>query len=152
MLRLVFGFLLTCSMAVSVCAQTVVPGSQLPLASPSPGDVLFGIHGGTSGVGGTTSKFAYPLMGPVLGINSGPGITVSVSSGIVTISLNPISGFCPGNNTVAGTACAYGGSGAPTFSAPNGSTYMRYDGGAGTRFYVNTSGASTSGTTWTAEF
>ena len=44
----------------------------------------------------------------------------------------------------------YAGTGAPTFSAANGSMYLRYDGGSMTRWYANTSGASTSGTTWTA--
>lgn len=44
------------------------------------------------------------------------------------------------------------GVGAPTFRAPNGSLYSRFDGttGATTILYVNTSGANTIGTTWTA--
>jgi hypothetical protein len=44
------------------------------------------------------------------------------------------------------------GVGAPTFRAPNGTLYARFDGTAGgtTLLYVNTSGASTIGTTWTA--
>jgi hypothetical protein len=44
------------------------------------------------------------------------------------------------------------GVGVPTYSAPNGSLYSRFDGthGAVTVLYVNTSGASTVGTTWTA--
>ena len=63
-----------------------------------------------------------------------------------------------GSNSVtvqSGTAPGfYSGTGAPTFSAPNGSEYSRYDGtygvaGTGSLHYVNTSGASTSGTTWT---
>jgi hypothetical protein len=51
--------------------------------------------------------------------------------------------------SVNGTCTITAGSGAPTGNAPNGSLYLRYDGGTGTRLYVNTSGASTSGTTWT---
>ena len=51
----------------------------------------------------------------------------------------------------AGTAAIYSGTGVPSFSAPNGSLFMRYDGATtSTCLYVNTSGASTSGTTWTA--
>jgi hypothetical protein len=44
------------------------------------------------------------------------------------------------------------GTGAPTFSAPNGTLYSRKDGvhGSTTLLYVNTSGANTIGTTWTA--
>jgi len=55
----------------------------------------------------------------------------------------------PGTGSAPSVASVYWGVGAPTFSAPNGSLYLRYDGGAGTTLYVNTSGASTSGTTWT---
>jgi hypothetical protein len=40
-----------------VIAQLIIAGSQLPLATPAPGDVVFGIKGGVLGVGGTTSKF-----------------------------------------------------------------------------------------------
>jgi hypothetical protein len=44
------------------------------------------------------------------------------------------------------------GVGAPTFRAPNGTLYIRFDGthGGTTLLYINTSGASTIGTTWTA--
>lgn len=45
----------------------------------------------------------------------------------------------------------YTGVGVPTFSAPNGSMYTRFDSATvGARWYVNTSGVSTVGTTWTA--
>lgn len=50
----------------------------------------------------------------------------------------------------AQNAALYGGNGIPSISAPNGSLYLRFDGAAATRLYVNTSGASLSGTTWTA--
>lgn len=40
--------------------------SNLPLAAPTASDVLSGIHGGSYGVGGTTSKFAISALGPVL--------------------------------------------------------------------------------------
>lgn len=44
------------------------------------------------------------------------------------------------------------GVGVPTFRAPNGQLYVRFDGTAAgtTILYINTSGASTIGTTWTA--
>jgi hypothetical protein len=44
------------------------------------------------------------------------------------------------------------GVGVPTFRAANGTLYIRFDGTAGatTILYINTSGASTFGTTWTA--
>lgn len=44
------------------------------------------------------------------------------------------------------------GTGAPSFNAMNGSQYMRLDGthGGVTLLYLNTSGASTAGTSWTA--
>jgi hypothetical protein len=59
--------------------------------------------------------------------------------------------------TAAGTGAAPSyvgvafGVGAPTFSAMNGTMYIRRDGTAGatTLLYVNTSGANTIGTTWT---
>lgn len=42
------------------------------------------------------------------------------------------------------------GVGVPTYRAPNGSLYMRFDGtsGASTLLYINNSGASTIGTSW----
>lgn len=42
------------------------------------------------------------------------------------------------------------GVGAPTFRAPNGQLYVRFDGtsGASTLLYINNSGASTIGTSW----
>lgn len=58
--------------------------------------------------------------------------------------------------TAAGTGAApaviggYFGTGAPTIAAPNGALYSRFDGAGGSRIYVNTSGANTIGTTWTA--
>ena len=60
--------------------------------------------------------------------------------------------------TAAGTGSAPSyvgvafGVGAPTFSAMNGTLYIRRDGthGGTTLLYINTSGANTIGTTWTA--
>jgi len=59
-------------------------------------------------------------------------------------------GITPGHGGSTGAAGIFGGTGSPSFSAANGSLFLRYDGGSNTRLYINTSGASTSGTTWTA--
>ena len=69
MIRSVIFMLFFALATAAAGAQTVVPGSQLPLATPAPGDVVIGIHGGTLGVGGTTSKmpvanFAASLTAP----------------------------------------------------------------------------------------
>jgi hypothetical protein len=57
----------------------------------------------------------------------------------------------PGHAGTQGNCGLYGGTGVPSFSATNGSIFLRYDGStASTVFYVNTSGASSSGTTWSA--
>jgi hypothetical protein len=56
----------------------------------------------------------------------------------------------PGYSGTVGTSAIYSGTGSPSFSAPNGSLYLRYDGGAGAHLYINTSGASSSGSTWSA--
>jgi hypothetical protein len=69
-----------------------VAGSNLPLATPSPGDVLFGIHGGILGVGGVTSKFT------VLSIQQGGG--GGGGSGIALASFD-LSGVGPGNALTA---------------------------------------------------
>ncbi|MDB5042159.1 MAG: hypothetical protein JWN27_2885 [Candidatus Eremiobacteraeota bacterium] len=55
-----------------------------------------------------------------------------------------------GGHLISGAASFYSGTGVPTFSAMNSSVYLRIDGTTGSRWYANTSGASTTGTTWTA--
>lgn len=90
------------------------------------------------------------------------------TAGALTAATAAISGnFSAGTSTITGGITAtgsvvpggqgaavagfYSGTGVPTFSAPNASVYLRYDGAtASTCVYVNSSGASTSGTTWTA--
>jgi hypothetical protein len=69
---------------------------------------------------------------------------IVIGAGVVGIGSNSIA---IGGATIAGH---YSGTGVPTFSAPNSSVYFRYDGGTGSRMYINTSGPSSSGTTWTA--
>lgn len=57
---------------------------------------------------------------------------------------------CTGGHAVTGAAGFYSGTGVPSCSAPSGSLYARFDGAANARLYINTSTASTSGTTWSA--
>jgi hypothetical protein len=72
--------------------------------------------------------------------NSPPSAKITTDGGVI-----------PGNGAgVVGTAKYYSGTGVPNFSTTNGSIYMRFDGGAGTRMYINQPGASTSGNSWTA--
>ena len=76
------------------------------------------------------------------------GITVvGALAGATTVNSLPVK---VGQGSPGAVPGFYVGVGAPTFSAANGSIYVRYDGTTGgTLLYVNTSGASTSGTTWT---
>lgn len=58
----------------------------------------------------------------------------------------------PGVGGTIGTASIYSGTGSPSgsLSAPNGSLFLRFDGGANTHLYINTTGSNATGTTWTA--
>lgn len=67
-----------------------------------------------------------------------------IAKGGVTIASNGLQ-----TDTATGMGI-YTGTSVPTFSAPNGTLFLRFDGAAGTSLYVNTSGASTSGTTWSS--
>jgi hypothetical protein len=89
----------------------------------------------------------------ILESNSGKGIGFFSGSTYVA-SIDTFGGILPGNGTSgAGTSKVFSGTGAPTINAPNASIYLRYDGTPGTSiFYINTSGASTTGTSWTAKF
>lgn len=124
-------------------------------------------NGGGSGVGpgGNCEFFEEGTTGfaqGFSGINSGAstdmttvgiigGSQISVSSVCFSGTANSFSnGLFPGNLTAVGKAGFFSGVGVPSFSAPNSSLYLRYDGGTTVHWYINTSGASTSGTTWTA--
>ena len=79
----------------------------------------------------------------------------SGTSGTMQLStngLNVLGTIIPGvtGSGTPGAAGSYGGTGSPNgvVTAPNGSLFLRYD--STTTLYVNTSGASTSGTVWTA--
>jgi hypothetical protein len=78
------------------------------------------------------------------------GITINNSGSLfVTGNMLVSNGVFPGAGSFPGI---YAGSGNPNASvtARNGSLFMRYDGGANAHLYINTTGASSSGTTWTA--
>jgi len=84
------------------------------------------------------------------GVSSVSQITITGNT-TITGSLLTKQTFSPGIGGVVGSSVIYGGTGAPVQNAPNGSLYLRYDGPtASTVLYMNTSGASTSGTTWSA--
>ena len=69
-------------------------------------------------------------------------------SGATTINTIPLA-VQGSPSTTPGFYC---GVGVPTLSAANGSIYVRFDGATGgSMWYANTSGASTVGTTWTAQ-
>jgi len=108
---------------------------------------------GTAATLGTTSSGGAGIGSAYVGASSGKGI--GFFSGTTYIaSFDTFGGFLPGNGTSgAGTSKVFSGTGAPTINAPNASIYLRYDGTPGTNiFYINTSGASTTGTSWTAKF
>jgi hypothetical protein len=66
-------------------------------------------------------------------------------------SLATIGGLFPNGTSSLNTPALYSGTGVPTFAAMNGSQYLREDGTyPGTTRYVNSSGPSTIGTTWSA--
>lgn len=98
----------------------------------------------------TASNFGTRFM--VNGTTTVVNITAAgdVIAGKRFMSVDGVFPGIPGGGYDGVTAGFYSGIGAPTFSAANGSQYLRYDGGTGARRYVNTSGASTTGTTWTA--
>jgi hypothetical protein len=82
--------------------------------------------------------------------NAGFAGSIYATGFTASSNINTNAGVFSGNNSTRGTAGYFSGSGAPSFSAPNGSLYIRYDGDVGSRLYVNGSGPSTSGTTWNA--
>jgi hypothetical protein len=87
-------------------------------------------------------------------IQIGGGSTNAVLDfGITTASRLTVSGvtqfsnqIIPGN-AFPGTSAIYGGTGIPSFSAPGGSIFLRYDGAINARLYVNQA-SSTSNTSW----
>ena len=101
-------------------------------------------NGNVAGISG--NAFAVDAVGT----SPGPYFLTVDGSGNVGVLATLKANGCvtAGSGTSVGTAAFCSGSGAPTFAAPNGTLYTRYD--STTVLYVNTSGASTTGTTWTA--
>jgi hypothetical protein len=122
--------------AVDLNGNTNVLGPSLIVASgAAAGQMLFGSTSATQGRvawDGTNYNF------------------YNASGAAITAQIVNTGAIVPGRNSVLGTSAIYSGTGAPSFSAPNGSVFLRYDGGANAHMYLNTSGASSSGTTWTA--
>ena len=97
---------------------------------------------------GSGGSFGVINFSTFIGASAGPKANLDSSELVIGNSMTGL-----GSNSVAiGISNApgfYSGTGVPTFSAPNASIYLRYDGTTGSRWYANTSGASTNGTTWT---
>lgn len=80
----------------------------------------------------------------------GAAVTGGISS---TAAVTALGGGATAAGFNTSTASGMGvktGLGVPSYSAPNGTLFLRYDGGSGSSLYVNTSGASTSGVTWSS--
>ena len=91
--------------------------------------------------------------------NDTTGTPLQAGGVIINAAITAINSGLPSGTVIAGGSVAAGvvptatanlgiffGTGAPTFSAAQGSIYSNTTGAAGARLYVNTSG----GTTWTA--
>ena len=77
--------------------------------------------------------------------------TTGAFSGNVTVATVNSVPVAVGQGSPATVPGFYCGVGVPTFSAANASKYLRFDGTTGSTWYANTSGASTAGTTWSAQ-
>jgi hypothetical protein len=92
---------------------------------------------------------------PVLALGATGTGSLYAASAQFTLGVSATGGFAPGNKItqLSPSPAIYAGNGAPTFSALNGSIYMRFDGTPGTNvLYTNTTGASSTGTSWTPHF
>lgn len=120
-------------------------------------NTCFGAQAGQtwSGQGNTAfgfsacSAFATLNFVTCLGSQSAAGANLDSSEIVIGASRTGL-----GSNSIAmqtGNAPGFfSGTGVPAFSAPNSSLFLRFDGGTTVHWYMNTSGASTTGTTWTA--
>jgi hypothetical protein len=87
------------------------------------------------------------VVGPIATVNRGPGTLTSSGTLKSASAVPPAAGGSAACGILASSTGALGiffGTGAPTFSAAQGSIYSNTTGGAGARLYVNTNG----GTTW----
>jgi hypothetical protein len=120
------------------------PGSLLASESASAGAIYVG---GNTDVGiidyGLTNAHAWTFSG--VGVGSTQNIF-----GVGNLSM---AGYLiPGNGGTVGSARIYSGAANPNgvVSAPNGSLFLNFAGAANAHLFINTSGANTTGTVWTA--
>ncbi len=154
-----------CVVSVSANSSSIVVGgsSTAPTvdlaAVPSVTAIIFGTAPANSNPQSTTAPYVSQTASGtnlklVVPSTASAGFSFKSASNATTetevarVTMNGC--YQPGSGGVLGTAYVCGGTGAPSFSAPNGSLFVRYDGASGSTLYTNTSGASTSGTTWTA--
>jgi hypothetical protein len=137
-------FTVPTKLAVGSSAYTNGVGTLGVASASGIGAIYFGTAVGNAGsldFGATTTN-VFTFTGPstsaimlLFGALSGGGATSPALRLGITGASNQVS--------------ITGGTGAPTVSALNGSLYLRADGSTGsTVLYINTSGASTVGTTW----
>jgi hypothetical protein len=116
-------------------------GTSFPIVGlPAGQNFIISAVNGNSGVGGWPICFV--TGGTVRMIINGAGVTT------VAPTVSPAAGGSAACGIQASSTANLGlffGTGAPTFSAAQGSIYSNTTGGAGARLYVNTSGS----TTWT---
>lgn len=98
---------------------------------------------------GYNNAHAFTLTGIGGSATSNLFLAALTASGTITAGAAPGPMIKGGGGTQAGV---YFGNSPPggVVSAPNGSIYLNYGGGANAHLYVNTSGASSTGNTWTA--
>lgn len=154
----------------SVATGRLLIGQGTTLTSASSAAFLVGRQGGTNPAFAINAAAPTSVTGlTVTAAAAGGGLTVAVSSSNasenLTIGAKGTAGTITFNSGVAATAGGaaadgimfgsiavgvFTGTGAPTFSAMNGSIYVNSAATTTTtRIYVNNSGAGTAGTTWT---
>ena len=101
--------------------------------------------GTIGGSGAVTFPGGIVLVGTITGAT-----TIAASGNVTAATVNSVP-VAIGQGSPATAPGYYTGVGVPTFSAANGSQYTRFDGTTGATVYYNTSGASTVGTTWSAQ-
>ena len=108
--------------------------------------------GTIGGSGAVTFPGGIVLLAGALAITGAlSGATSGAFSGNVTAATVNSVPVAIGQGSPSTAPGYYTGVGVPTFSAANGSQYTRFDGTTGATVYYNTSGASTVGTTWSAQ-
>jgi hypothetical protein len=74
-----------------------------------------------------------------------PALLLDTTGNVEVADAQRVSWDSQANVKIAGALQPYivAGTGAPTFTAPQGSMYIRIDGGAGARLYMNSTGSTT---------